>query len=574
MTTKHPDGSRPRSVDRETPSILEILGKGLQESDLIDAHYRDAEARQRQIESEPLPANIVKVLDDAVADVPDQIAWHFFEDGIAETYRQIRDNVNRLAHGLHKLGVRKGTHVAVMIAGNVPAFPTTWLALGRLGAVMIPVNDRYSSRELDYILNDGGAEWLVIDTKLLSCLEGMAERPPVLSDQRVITVGDGEGKIEYHRHADVMASGDVSFVCDDPPGLEDIMNIQYTSGTTGFPKGCLLRHSYWTGTAKVAARRDGVVYKNILASTPYYYMDPQWLTLMAFYQRGTLFVARRQSSSRFMGWVREHDIHFCLFNEMFYRQPPDPEDRSNALRRVNIYGLRKEIHQPLQDRFNVQAREAFGMTEIGASMFMPLEAVDMIGSGSCGMPCAFRECRVVDEDGNEVPHGEVGELVVRGPNILLGYYNKPDATRDAFFGEWFRTGDLFRRDERGYFYIVGRIKDMIRRNSENISAREVESVVAQAPGVRDVAAVPVPHETRGEDVKVYIIPDRSDAPPSAQDIIAFCATTLAPFKVPRYVEFIDKFPRTPSGKIAKNVLKAAKSDLREGSWDGEEQRQR
>ena len=222
----------------------------------------------------------------------------------------------------------------------------------------------------------------------------------------------------------------------------------------------------------------------------------------------------------------------------------------------------------------MQAREAFGMTEIGATMFMPLEAEDMIGSGSCGVPCAFRECKVVDENGNELPHGEIGELVVRGPNILLGYYKKPEATRDAFFGDWFRTGDLFRRDENGFFYIVGRIKDMIRRNSENISAREVESVIAQAPGVSDVAAVGVPHETRGEDVKIYVIPEQRDTPPDPEALIAFAAQRLAPFKVPRYVECVEKFPRTPSGKIAKNVLKAAKPDLRAGSWDGDEKRQR
>ncbi|MDP4795441.1 MAG: acyl--CoA ligase [Rhodospirillales bacterium] len=560
-------------MDAKTSSILKILGKNLQTSDLIDAHIRDPKARQRQIESEPLPANITQVLDEAAAEIPDQTAWHFFEDGVAETYRQVRDNVNRLTDGLYKLGIRKGSHVGVMIAGNVAAFPTTWLALGRLGAIMVPINDRYSSNELDYIINDSDAEWLIIDVQLLTCLEGMAKRPEILSDQHIITVGNSSNAA-YHRHADVMAGGDASFVADEPPGPEDLMNIQYTSGTTGFPKGCMLRHSYWTGIAKVAARRDGLVYKNILASTPYYYMDPQWLTLMAFYQRGTLFVARRQSSTRFMEWVRRYNIHFCLFNEMFYRHAPHPEDRQNALRRVNIYGLRKELHQDLQDRFNVQAREAFGMTEIGASMFMPLEAADMIGSGSCGMPCAFRECRVVDEHGHDVPDGEIGELVVRGPNILLGYYNKPEATRDAFFGDWFRTGDLFRRDGRGYFYIVGRIKDMIRRNGENISAREVESVIAQAPGVGDVAAIPVPHETRGEDVKVYVIPEQPDTPPAAEDLIAFAQDRLAPFKVPRYVEFVNKFPRTPSGKIAKNIIKAAKPDLREGAWDSEEKRQR
>ncbi len=573
MTTRQQTGTASTRSD-DPPSILNILGKVLQSSDLIDAHVRGPEARQCQIENEPLPVNIAQVLDEAAAEVPDQTAWDFFEDGITETYQQVRSNVNRLAHGLYKLGIRKGVHVGVMIAGNVVSFPTTWLALGRLGAIMVPINDRYSSHELDYIINDSDTEWLVIDTPLLPLLEGMEERPKVLTDQRVITVGDGDNAKEYHCHEHVMDSGDPDFTVNEPPGLEDLMNIQYTSGTTGLPKGCMLRHSYWTGIAKVAARRDGLVYKNILASTPYYYMDPQWLTLMTFYQRGSLFVARRQSSTRFMEWVRRYDIHFCLFNEMFYRHPIHPDDRDNALRRVNIYGLRKEIHQDLQDRFNVQAREAFGMTEIGTSMFMPLEATDMIGSGSCGIPCAFRECMVVDEDGNELPHGEIGELVVRGPNILLGYYNKPDTTRDAFFGDWFRTGDLFRRDARGYFYIVGRIKDMIRRNGENISAREVESVIAQAPGVRDVAAVPVPHETRGEDVKIYVIPEQPDTPPKAEDLIAFSDDKLAPFKVPRYVEFIDKFPRTPSGKIAKNILKAAKQDLRKGSWDNEEKCQR
>lgn len=573
MTTLPQNETASPRLDEDLPSILQILGKGLRPSDLIDAHILGPQARQRQIESEPLPANIMQVLDEAVAEVPDQTAWHFFEDGITQTYRQVSDNVNQLAHGLYKLGIRKGTHVGVMIAGNNISFPTTWLALGRIGAVMVPINDRYSATELDYIINDSDAEWLVIDSQLLPCLNGMQQRPEILNDERVVTVGNSDSTL-YHRYEDIKLAGDPGFTVDEVPGPEDLMNIQYTSGTTGLPKGCMLRHSYWTGIAKVAARRDGLVYKNILASTPYYYMDPQWLTLLAFYQRGTLFVARRQSSTRFMEWVRRYDIHFCLFNEMFFREPVHVDDQNNALRRVNIYGLRKEIHQNLQDRFNVQAREAFGMTEVGTSMFMPLEAVDMIGSGSCGIPCAFRECMVVDEHGNEVPNEEIGELVVRGPNILLGYYNKPEATRDAFFGDWFRTGDLFRRDARGYFYIVGRIKDMIRRNGENISAREVESVIAQAPGVRDVAAVPVPHETRGEDVKIYVIPENPDTPPGAAALIAFSAGMLAPFKVPRYVEFVDKFPRTPSGKIAKNILKSVKPDLREGSWDDEEKCQR
>jgi len=549
----------------EAPSILSIIGKGLRVEDCIDAHIRGPVERQRQIESEPLLANIAAVLDEAAAEIPDQIAWNFFEDGVSQTYREVLESVNRLASGLHQIGIRKGTHVGVMLP-NIPEFPTTWLALGRLGAVMVPVNDRYSPRELDYIANDSDMEWLIIDDSALACLDGMQQRPLALDDTRIVVRGDAGGR-GYRGFETVLAAGDPAFQPADVPGPQDMMNIQYTSGTTGFPKGCMLRQCYWVGIAKVAARRDGLVYKNILASTPYYYMDPQWLTLMAFYQRGTLFVARRQSSSRFMEWVRTHRIHFCLFNEMFYRMPVAEFDRDNELRRVNVYGLRKEIHADLQVRFNTQAREAFGMTEVGTTLFMPLEATDMIGSGSCGIPCAFREARVVDENGADVQQGSVGEMVVRGPNILLGYYKKPEANRTGFFDEWFRTGDLFRQDERGYFYIVGRIKDMIRRSGENISAREVEDVIAQAPGISEVAALGVPHDTRGEEVKIYVIAN-GDAPPPAA-LIDFARSRLAPFKVPRYVEFIDKFPRTPSGKIAKNKLRAAKDDLRAGSWDAE-----
>ncbi len=547
--------------------ILSIVGKGLGVEDCIDAHFRNPLERQRQIENEPLLPNIAAVLDEAADEVPDQIAWNFFEDGVRQTYRDVRNNVNRLANAFHDLGIGKGTHVGVMLP-NIPSFPTTWLALGRLGAIMVPINDRYAPRELDYIINDSDTEWLVIDEQLLTCLDGMEKRPDVLSDQRIIVVGEGAPR--GHNEFDALLNGgDPDFRPDETAGLEDLMNIQYTSGTTGLPKGCMLRHSYWVGIAKVAARRDGLVFKNVLASTPYYYMDPQWLTLMAFYHRGTLHVARRQSSSRFMEWVREFNIHFCLFNEMFYRMPPAVFDGQNSLRRVNVYGLRKEIHTDLQNRFNVQAREAFGMSEVGTTLFVPLEATEMTGSGSCGIPCAFRECRIVDENGNDVPAGNIGEMVVRGPNIMLGYYNKPDANRVSFFGEWFRTGDSFRQDENGYYYIVGRIKDMIRRSSENISAREVEGVIAQAPGVSEVAALGVPHESRGEEVKIYVILKEGYTPEdiTPESLVEFASHQMASFKVPRYIEFVEKFPRTPSGKIAKNIIRAEKFDLRENSWD-------
>ena len=356
----------------------------------------------------------------------------------------------------------------------------------------------------------------------------------------------------------------------EPVLLDDPMNIQYTSGTTGFPKGCILTHRYWLTVGKVNARRDGRDYKRILAATPFFYMDPQWLLLMTFYHRGTLFVARRQSSSRFMSWLREYGIQFCLFPEIVFKQPPDPRDRDNQIIRVNVYGLHRENHAALEERFGFIAREAFGMTETGSCLFVPIEAVDMVGSGSCGKPSPFREARIVDpEAGQPVRVGEIGELQVKGPGMLLGYYNNAEATKVAFQDGWFRTGDLFRQDDRGYYYIVGRIKDMIRRSGENISAREVEAVLRGMPEIVEAAAVPVPDETRGEEVKVYLVlaPPVTPGHLPPEKVFAYCEANLARFKVPRFIAYCESLPKTPSGKIAKRVLIDGVADLRRDSYD-------
>jgi len=554
------------SLDQPSSDILDIIGKNLSQDDLVDAHIRGPRQRLRQIESERLPDTIYDVLADAAVEIPNQLALHFFDTGEKLTYRELLDTVNRLASGLNRYGVRKGHHIGVML-NNLPSFPITWLALGRLGAVVIPINIRYTAPEVGYVLNDSDAEYLIIDNAYAALLEEIESLPAVLTADRIVVQG-GEDSFN-----NLLELGDASFVPSELVGPEDLMNIQYTSGTTGFPKGCMLRHRYWVGTATVASRRDGVVYKNILAHQPYFYMDPQWMTLMAFLQRGTLFIANRPSASRFMDWVRAHHIHFCIFPEVVYRQPPNPKDGDNDLRRVAIYGVRKSVHADLQQRFNVQAREAFGMTEIGSTLFVPLEAVEMVGSGSCGVPAAFRECRVVDDDGKDVAVGDIGELVVRGPNILLGYYNKPAATAESFFDDWFRTGDLFRQDENRFLYIVGRKKDMIRRSSENIAAREVEAALMLMPEIDEAGVVPVPDEERGEEVKAYVVLadgyKQEDAPP--ERIIAHAREHLAVFKVPRYVEYRTDFPRTPSLKLKKGELIAEKEDLRAGSWDAVEE---
>jgi crotonobetaine/carnitine-CoA ligase len=201
---------------------------------------------------------------------------------------------------------------------------------------------------------------------------------------------------------------------------------------------------------------------------------------------------------------------------------------------------------------------------------MPIEAAEKVGSGSCGIAGPFREVRIADPNGVTLPAGMSGELLIRGPGILTGYHNKPEATGAAFHGDWFRTGDLAVQDADGFVTIQGRIKEMIRRAGENISATEVEAALLAIPGIVEAAALPVPDALRGEEVKAYIVlgDGRSVADLPPEQIIAHCSRRLAPFKVPRLIEYrTEPLPRSTSGKVRKPDLVAGKADLRAGSWD-------
>lgn len=522
--------------------------------DVATAKIDSAEKRRASIEAEPLPENIGALLAAAAKAGGDRLLWNFFESDERITYAELGVKVARLAAGFSGIGIGKGTHVGVMLP-NVAAMPLTWLSLGVLGAVMIPVNPGYTERELTYVLTDGDAEFVVTSADGLGLVAAVVGSGSVSIPRKNIVVLNNTDPA--YRTFDELLNSDKSLpLVSADIGHDDLLNIQYTSGTTGFPKGCMLSQRYWLSAGKVNAFRDGRRYARILASTPFFYMDPQWLLLMTIYQQGTLFVAERQSGSRFMNWIRDFEIEFCLLPPITLKQPRDPADTKNQVIRANVYGIAPALHREIEERFDLCAREAFGMTEVGPAMYMPIEAADMVGSASCGIPCPFRECRVVDETGNEVPRGTIGELVIRGPGILKGYYNKPEATAAAFHGDWFRTGDLFRQDERGFFYIVGRAKDSIRRAGENIAAREVEAVLLSFDAVLEAAAIPQKDETRGEEVKACIIWQEGVKPDQLllEQLIEHCRANLAGFKVPRFYAFPAALPKTSSGKIAKHRL--------------------
>ncbi|WP_439577081.1 class I adenylate-forming enzyme family protein [Elioraea sp.] len=527
-------------------------------------------AMRARIEAAPFAPSLGAFVDQAAATHGAALVWRFIEvpeeTALRElSYAGVAAATRRVAAGLAARGVTRGERVGVMLP-NIPAFPVTWLALARLGAIMIPINTGYTARELDYVLSDGSASHLVVHEEALPVLLDLLEERPLLDHGSIHVVGRPPAGM--HAWEQLLEADPISDQTE-APGIEDVVNLQYTSGTTGFPKGCMLTHRYWLTLGRVAAARGGDV-RVLLAAQPFYYMDPQWLLLMAMHLGGRLVVAPRASASRLLDRVRREGVEYCIFPQPVLKLPERPDDAANPLKRVSIYGLRPDMHAALERRFGCIARESFGMTEIGSGLTMPLEATEMIGSGSCGLPAAFREASIRDETGRALGPDEVGELWIRGPGILKGYWNKPEATADAFRGDgWFRTGDLFRRDARGFHYIVGRLKDMIRRSGENIAAREVEAVLLQLDAVAEAAVIPVADADRGQEVKACLVLQPgltpADLPPA--QVFAHCARDLARFKVPRFLEYRDALPKTPSQKVAKHVLLAERADLREGAID-------
>lgn len=533
----------------------------------IDPGIAEMQAAADKIAAMDFPTSIGAFVAGRAAAMGDAPAAVWFEDGITLSYAELHRRSDALAAALMARGIRKGAHVALMMP-NVPEFVLAWFALAKLGAVLVPTNTAYTATELDYLLNQSDAQALITDASLLPALEGMSKRPAVLDDARVFVRGGGAPYVSL----DEMLAENREWKAPWPVVSTDLMSLQYTSGTTGFPKGCMLTHDYWLLLALSAAEAgmgaDAV--KRSLLWAPFFYMDPQWQLLMTMQLGGTAYVAKRMSLTRFFDWARDLAINYTYFPEAALKTlEPSARDREMSLRYINAFGWSPASVKEAEERFGVIARDSFGMTEIGAGMLVPVAATHKLDKRTCGVAAPFRETRVIGEDGRECAPGEAGELQIRGRSILTGYYKRPDANADSFDGEWFRTGDLFIADEDGYLSIVGRIKDMVRRSSENISAREVEAVLEELPQVEEAAVVPVPDPLRKEEVKAYLKlkPGVARADFSLDALFEHCKKNLAAFKVPRYVAFIDDYPRTPSHKIAKPKLIAAAGDLRADSFD-------
>lgn len=532
----------------------------------MNERLAEAKRRTREIEAAYVSETIGAFVERRCHELGDLPSLNVFERGERTTYTDVDRRSNRIGHALRAMGIGMGNRVAILSPNRVE-YPLLWLALAKIGAVHVPINTRYTPREIAYVLNDSGAVLAIVDPSLLPTMEeGIAK---LETRPRLLAI-DGPPSDRGAALSDLAAAASDNSCLDPSVTPRDLMNIQYTSGTSGFPKGCMLSHEYWMILGFTGMHWDAVPARRLLTAQPFFYMDPQWHVLKTMRLGGELFMAPGLSSSRFIGWVKTHAIEWCQFPILMTRQPEGPDDAHTVLKQVATFGWDPTTCRAFKRRFGTMAREGFGMTEIGIGAWMRPECEDLYDSGSVGFDAPFRETTIRDEEGNPVPAGGRGELWVRGRGLLDGYWNKPEANADSFRdGGWFRTGDLFESDADGCLWLVGRLKDMIRRSSENIAAREVEAIVREIDGVEDCAAVPVPDPIRGEEIKIYVQRKAgvaaADLPPQA--ILDHCRTMLAPFKVPRYYAFVDGFPRTVSNKIEKRTLMQSVTGPTADDWD-------
>jgi carnitine-CoA ligase len=509
------------------------------------------------VSDHPVPSACDPVGDLPVGDVPDLVtamlraaarwptrpAWTF-PLGERLTFADVADQSATLAAGLAARGVEAGDRVAVMLS-NTAAFPLVWLALAQLGAAMVPLNPSYRSADLEHLLRTARCRAVVSRPQdwesLIASTTETAALPPVWD------VADLVGHL---------ASSTVRRVT----AADDCLNVQFTSGTTGRPKGCNLSHEYWItlGRSLITEFPRLDDQDVMLTAQPFYYVDPQWNVVAALLAGALLIVLDGFHPSTFWDEVRAHQVtyFYCLaaMPTLLLTTLPTASDTDHQVRVVQCSAIPPARHRELEQRWGVPWFEAFGMTETGADLRVnETDHDELIGSGCVGAPASHREVRIVGADACAVGPGESGELQLRGPGMMSGYFDDPVATAAAFDGEWFRTGDLAHLDEAGRVYLDGRIKDMIRRSGENIAAREVEDVLMTHPDVQLAAVLAVPDELRGEEVKAVVV-QAPGAEPSAQALAAYAAERLAAFKVPRFWEFRTSLPLTASQRVAKAAL--------------------
>ena len=495
-------------------------------------------------------------------------AIYFWFEGKAYTYGQVLEQSRRVAHGFAAMGVKKGDHVAVLME-NCPEFIFTWFGLALLGAVEAPFNPFHKGNILEYLINYSDAEILVISNSFIDEIRSVQDR---IKKVRTIII---EGQFDDNPFKKIralpfsMLLKEEASQSDVEVRYNDIMALMFTSGTTGPSKGVLITHNQAFFVASQYVTVNGAKKGDIgCGYIPLFHEAPQFgLVLGAMLYGGSFLLTRGFSPADFWQDIRKYN---CTISGMFevvikilLMAPEQPDDADNPMRVFSTAHITPESQQAFEKRFNVRLVNTYGLTEGDCTI---VATYDDIRPGSFGKPRGYFDVQLIDSVDRKVTRGKVGEIVLRPKQphtIFEGYYKMPEKTLEAFRNLWWHTGDLAYQDKDGYFFFVGREKDMIRRGDENISALEVEKVLESHPGVMECAAVAAYSDVWGEEVKLVLV-RREGIEVDPAEVIAFCDERMAYFMVPRYIEFIATIPRTGgSGRPVKEQLK----QITDKTWD-------
>jgi len=486
---------------------------------------------------------------------PNKIAIRDLSINKELTYSELDIRSNKLAEWLQKNGVGKGDRVAIL-SHNCAEFFELEFACAKIGAIELPLNWRLTKPELEYILNDSTPTVLIYDSAFLDISLELQKDCQIKGSLQI----DNEDPLSQYESALRESNGNYEEV---PTTHDDLIMIMYTSGTTGHPKGAMINHRMQLYNCINLASPAFVSAETVqLVVLPLFhtggmncYANP------VLHAGGELILIREFDPGLALSILGNSEYkvsHFFAVPAPYQFMMNHPDFDKTDLSFLKIAGIggapcAEAILKTWSGR-GVSMIQGWGMTETSPGG-IGLDAADAERKlGSAGKPLMHTEVKVVDDDGNELPWGEVGELYIRGPNITPGYWNKPEATEDSFDGDWLKTGDAARFDDEGFVYIVDRWKDMYISGGENVYPAEVENVIYQLPQIAEAAVIGVPDERWGETGKVFISLKEGQSI-EEKDIIEHCLKNLAKFKVPQSVEFIELLPRNATGKVLKRELR-------------------
>jgi long-chain acyl-CoA synthetase len=489
---------------------------------------------------------------------PDRIAVHF--EGHHRTFAELDRRTNRVANGLLAEGVRPQERIAIL-SKNSPAFFELWFGATKADLVLVPVNFRLAPPEVAYVVEDAGAEVLFVGADFYPLVEKVAHE--LKSVRRIIALDGPHGT--WTSYSDWLAAQSAS----DPaiPIKREHCAIQmYTSGTTGHPKGAQLSHANLLALLPGALQQFGHWHdKDVnLVCMPLFHIGGSGWGLIGFYRGIESVLTRDPDPAVLLRLIPEYHITKAFMVPallLFVLQNPQCRTTDFSSLELIAYGASPAPVDLVRNAikvFGCGLAQVYGLTETtGAITYLPPEDHDEKAPErlkSCGKAMTGIEIRVIDASGADVATGEVGEIITRSPQTMMGYWNQPEATRRAIRDDWFHTGDAGYLDTDGYIYIYDRVKDMIISGGENIYPAEVESALFSHPAVADVAVIGVPDDKWGEAVKAMVVkkPGGEVAP---EELMSFVRERIAGYKVPRSVDFVPALPRTPTGKILKRELR-------------------